>query len=209
MTREYQTKGKRRILFSFRGIFASDIALRLGRTKLKGCGVVTFYGTAQLVRAAPFIAALLLPRDHGFVDSICANPKEPNARANARSDSLWRTIDEFRRFGHSSVDSDRGDLVSTKFGEDQVPPVPRADDRRRGRRRENRDIDCGSDARDLWVESAGYPEIAVGTSSESTRSFNAGELGDAPLWGDAGKFVHGLLGEPHVAIRASGNVPGK
>ena len=30
-----------------------------------------------------------------------------------------------------------------------------------------------------------------------------------PRGGDAGKFVHGLLGEPHVAIRASGNVARK
>ena len=107
---------------------------------------------------------------------------------------------EFRRFGHDSVGRDGSDLVSTEFCEQQVIRVPGPDDRRRGGRWKNCDGERRSDSRDLRVKSAGDPEIAIGPCGEGARSLYASELSDDSLRGDAGKFVHGLLGEPHVAI---------
>src|SRR4029453_226583 len=66
-----------------------------------------------------------------------------------------------------------------------------------------------SGPRDLRVESAGDPEIAIGSCGDGTRSIYPGEFGDDSLRGDAGKFVHCLLGEPHVPIGASSNVARK
>src|SRR5439155_14368626 len=62
---------------------------------------------------------------------------------------------------------------------------------------------------DLWVKSARYPQVAVGSSGDRTWSSKSGKLGDNPIRGHAAELVHCLLGEPHVPIRTSGNVAGK
>ncbi len=151
----------------------------------------------------------VLPRYDGLVDAICADAKEQDMCPNAGSDADRRAVGEFLRFGHHAVGRDRGDLVGTEFCEQQVIRVPRPDDRGRGRRGENCDVERRSDSGDLWREGARDPEVAIWPRGDGGRSAHSGKLGNDAVGGDSAELVHCLFGEPHVPIGASRNVARK